>query len=137
MELAEAVVLEVKDSGDVQGRLTRVQRAMALNVTGHTIDNMRHGHAGVGVISVVVDDRGRINVAGLSKGPETLIPMNVTKGVRKVSAGEEYYQDKRQYDEDEDERGRIAKHKEAYPERYTSTPYWSKSSSKAARTSAW
>jgi hypothetical protein len=51
---------------------------MALDVAGHSIDNVGHGHAGVGVVGVVVSDRRRVNGAVPGKRPETLVPVNVT-----------------------------------------------------------
>ncbi len=50
---------------------------MALDVSSHTINDMSHGYTRVGVISIVVQDRGRVNGAAASKWPETLVPMNV------------------------------------------------------------
>jgi hypothetical protein len=51
-------VLEVKDGSNVQGTLASVQRAMTLDIAGSTINNVGHGFAWVGVVCVVVDNRG-------------------------------------------------------------------------------
>lgn len=51
---------------------------MALDVAGHAINDVGHGHAGVGIVSVVVGDRRRVNGAVPGKRPETLVPVDVT-----------------------------------------------------------
>lgn len=76
-------MLEVENRGDVKRRLVCGQGAVTLDVTGHSVDDVGHRHSGVGVVRVVVNDRRAVNAAGAGHGPETLIPMDVTRtGVR-------------------------------------------------------
>ncbi len=58
---------------------------MALDISGHAINDVSHGYTRVGVIRIVVEDRGRVNGAIASKWPETLVPMNVAKLCQKKS----------------------------------------------------
>lgn len=71
-------MLEVEHGGDVQRGLAGVQRAVALDVAGHAVDDVSQGYAGVGVVRVVVDDRGRVDGAGARERPEALVPVDVT-----------------------------------------------------------
>jgi hypothetical protein len=78
-QLAEAVVRLVQDAGNVQRRRARGKGAVTLNVASHTIDDVSHGLAGVGVKGVVVDNRALVDGAVGAKGEGSLIPMNVTR----------------------------------------------------------
>lgn len=78
VELAESEVGEVQNIGDVQWALAGVQSAVAFDVSGHTVDDVGDGLAGVGVVGVVVDDRGKIDSAVGTKREETLIPVDVS-----------------------------------------------------------
>ena len=51
----------VKNSGDVQDLLRSTQGAVAFNVAGHTINDVGHGHTVVGVVGIVVDNRGLVD----------------------------------------------------------------------------
>lgn len=76
-ELIESVVCHIKDSGDVQN--TPAQFAVAFNISSHAVDNVRHGHAFVGIEGVVVDNRGCVDVAVHREREYTLVPVNMTK----------------------------------------------------------
>lgn len=51
---------------------------MAFNVARHAVDDVRHGYAGVSVVSVVVDDGGGVDATILAEGPEPLVPVDMS-----------------------------------------------------------
>lgn len=77
-------MLEVEHGGDVQRGIAGIQRAMALNITGHAVDDVGQGYAGVSVVRVVVDNRRRVDFAGACERPETLVPVDMTRRIRCV-----------------------------------------------------
>ena len=84
-ELTETVVFRIKDSGDVQN--TPAQFTVAFNVSSHAVDDMRHRHASVGIVGVVVDDRGCVNSAVHREREQTLVLVNMTKMKKKKVSG--------------------------------------------------
>ena len=84
-ELIESVVFRIKDSGDVQN--TPAQFAVAFNVSSHAVDDVRHRHAFVGIVGVVVEDRGCVNGAIHREREQTLVPVNMTKMKKKKGSG--------------------------------------------------
>jgi hypothetical protein len=82
-ELIQSVMFRIKDSGDVQN--TPAQFAVAFNVSSHAVDDVRHRHAFVGIVGVVVDNGGCIDGAVHCEREHTLVPVNMTKMKKKVS----------------------------------------------------
>ncbi len=108
----------IKHSGNVERNLTRVEGAVAFNVAGHSVDDMGHRYSGIGVVSVIINDRRLVDGGVHAEGEEAFIPVNVTKincqnGPKKLEG------------------------LNTYPDRYASTPLSSKSCSNAVRRCAW
>lgn len=61
--LAETVVHGIKNSSDVLNALTITQSAVTFDVTGHTVDDVGHGCAGVCVVGIVVNNGGLVDGA--------------------------------------------------------------------------
>ena len=95
-ELAEPVVRCVEENGDVQNRVT-VELAVAFNVASHTVDDVGHRLARIGVKGVVVDDGRRVDGV-VAHRVETLIPVDVTeigsKKLRSQQLSREAYPEK-------------------------------------------
>lgn len=50
---------------------------MCLDVSCHTVDNVRQGNTGVSLVSVVVDNCRVVNRAVRTERPQTLVPMHM------------------------------------------------------------
>lgn len=75
-QAAETVVRLVEDVCDVE-RLVGREGRVRLDVAGHAVDDVRHGLARVGLVGVVVDDRGLVDGAVGAEGPETFVPVDM------------------------------------------------------------
>jgi hypothetical protein len=75
-------MFRIKDSSDVQN--TPGQFAMAFNVSSHAINDMRHRHACVGMIGVVIDDGRCVDGPVHREREQSLVPMNMTNGEKGV-----------------------------------------------------
>lgn len=75
-DLAETILARVQDGGDVAQTLTGAQLAVTLDVSGHAVDDMGHGCSSIGLVGVVVDDRGSVDLV-VAKGEEALVPVDV------------------------------------------------------------
>jgi len=58
-----------------------VELTVAFNVACHAVDEVSHGDAGIGVVSVSVDNRSVINGAAGGERPHALVPMDMTREV--------------------------------------------------------
>ncbi len=97
-------MLKVQDGRDVERGLAWVQNGVRLDVAGHTIDDMRHGLAGIRVESVVVDDGSGVDGLVGTEREQPLVPMDMAEmWVSKLV----YY----------------VRLLLTYPDRYASTPY--------------
>lgn len=67
----------VQDGGDFGQTLAGAELRVALDIAGHAVDNVGHGLAGVGLVSVVVDDGGGVDLA-VSEREKALVPVDVT-----------------------------------------------------------
>ena len=81
LQLAETIISLVQNGSDVKNRLVCVQSAVRLNVASHTVDNVNHRLALIGVISVVILDGSSIDGTVATKREKALVPMNVTSKV--------------------------------------------------------
>jgi hypothetical protein len=54
------------------------QLPMAFDVACHSVDEMSHRDAGIGVIGVIVNNRSVINTTARGERPHALIPMDMT-----------------------------------------------------------
>lgn len=78
--LAESVLLRVQNSSDVGQALAAAELAVTLDVACHTVDDVGHGRAGVGVVGVLVHDRGRVDGTVCAERVQALVPVDVTTG---------------------------------------------------------
>ena len=76
-KLTEAKVALVEHIRNIQLLLIAAQHAVTLNVACHTVDNMRHRNARVGVVRILVLDRSLVDRAVDAKGEQTLVPVDV------------------------------------------------------------
>ena len=86
-ELTESVVFRIKDSGDVQN--TPTQFAVAFNVSSHAVDDVRHRHASVSIVGIIINDRGCVDGAVYREREYTLVPVNMTKMKKRCQDEEE------------------------------------------------
>ena len=77
----------VKDAGNVERLLGLGELGVALDVAGHTVDDVRDGLAFVCVKGVVVDNGGLIDGAVAAEGKRAFIPVDVAgkKGLALLS----------------------------------------------------
>ena len=75
-KLAEAKVPLVQHIGKVELLLIVAQHAVTLNIASHTVDNVRHRHARVGIVSVLVLDRGHVDSA-VAHWKHALVPVDM------------------------------------------------------------
>ena len=70
-------MLKVQHGRDVERRLAWVQDGVGLDVAGRSVNNMRHGFAGIRVERVVVDDGTGVDSLVGTEREESLIPVDV------------------------------------------------------------
>lgn len=122
-EFAETKVCRIQKCGEIGETLSRAEFAVALNVTSHAVDQMGHGMALVGVVGIVVDDRGAVNGTVGTKWDKAFVPVDMAgKSIRKSTPRLH---------------GLSVRTRVAYPDKYTSVLYLSNRLSNAVRTSFW
>lgn len=62
---------------------------MTFDIARHAIDDMGQGFAGVGQVGVIVYNGGCINCAVGLQRPQALVPMDMTRNIRKRSTTQE------------------------------------------------